>query len=74
MFLLQVLNLSLIFKGSSGFSQRMTFTSKCTCDDGCVTPTTSPVDPTNPADPNVKPKHKRLSKGSIMLIMYVMKS
>lgn len=74
MFLLQVLHLSLIFKGSSGFSQRMAFTSKCACDDGCVTPTTSPVDPTNLADPNVKPKHNRLSKGSIMLIMYVMKS
>ena len=74
MFLLQVLNLILILKGSSGFSEKMTFTSKCACDDGCVTPTTSPVDPTNPADPNVKPKHKRLSKGSIILIMYVMKS
>ena len=52
----------------------MTFTSKCACDDGCGTPTHSPVDPTNPADPNVKPKNKRLSKGSIILIMYVMKS
>ena len=62
MFLLQVLNLILIFKGSSGFSEKMTFTSKCACDDGCVTPTTPPVDPTNPADPNVKPKHKRLLK------------
>ena len=46
MFLLQVLNLILIFKGSSGFSEKMTFTSKCTCD----------------------------SNGSIILIMYVMKS
>ena len=73
-FLLQILNLILIFKGFSGFSQRMTFTSKCACDDGCVTLTTSPVDPTNPADPTAKPKHKRLSKGSIILIMYVTKS
>ncbi|CAH3028537.1 unnamed protein product, partial [Porites evermanni] len=48
----------------------MTFTSKCACDDGCVTPTTSPVDPTNPSDPNVKPKHKRLSKGRIILIIF----
>ena len=73
-FLLQILNLILIFKGFSGFLQRMTFTSKCACDDGCVTLTTSPVDPTNPADPTAKPKHKRLSKGSIILIMYVTKS
>ena len=52
----------------------MTFTSKCACDDGCGTPSPSPVDPTNPADPTVKPKHRRLSKGSIILITYVMKS
>ena len=52
----------------------MTFTSKCACDDGCGTPSPSPVDPTNPVDPTVKPKHRRLSKGSIILITYVMKS
>ncbi|KAM7438601.1 hypothetical protein ABFA07_011915 [Porites harrisoni] len=51
------------------YHYKMTFTSKCACDDGCVTPP-SPVDPTNPADPTVKPKHKRLSKGSIILITF----
>ncbi|XP_073237795.1 uncharacterized protein [Porites lutea] len=60
----------MVSQSGNSYRYKMTFTSKCACDDGCVTLTPSPVDPTNPADPTVKPKNKRLSKGSIILIIF----